>query len=66
MDDVGAGLQNLKGKRLYRYDDIQFLSTYIFIVINFKTRKGDFAGLYHQPLANYIANARAVLQQVHG
>ena len=49
---------------LYRYDDIHFHSKYIFIVINFKTRKGDFAGHCHQPLANYRANARAVLQKV--
>ena len=40
---------------LYCYEDknLQFSSTYIFIVINFKTQKGDFAG--HCPISNIKA-----------
>ena len=51
---MGTSVQNSNGKVLYHYEDILLCSMSNFIVIIFKTRKGDFAG--HCPIYIYIYN----------
>ena len=45
---MGTKCTKFERKRLCRYEDILFCSKLNFILINFKTQKGDFAG--HCPI----------------